>query len=128
MSSGIVSSSSLRSRVCLNPSLILILRAFLVGFLGLASFFGRWRRLFLAGGALVGFWGGGAFFGGAFFGGGGGGGAFLFAGGAFFGGGGGGGGGAFLPFFGGGATGGGGFFAIPNAPCKQRVPLKKSGK
>ena len=37
-------------------------------------------------------------------------------------------------FFGGGDWGafffggGGGFFAIPNAPCKQRVPLKKSGK
>ena len=28
----------------------------------------------------------------------------------------------------GGGGGGGGFFAIPNTPCKQRVPLKKSGK
>ena len=86
--------------------MILILRLFFAPFLdlgfGLASFFGR-RGLFFGGE-------GGAFFGGAF----------------FFGGGGG--GGAFLPFGGGGGGGGGGFFAIPNAPCKQRVPLKKSGK
>ena len=72
-------------------------------------------RLFLAG-----------LFGGAFFLGGGG--AFFFlaggGGGAFFGGG----GGAFLPFDGGGGGGGGGFFAIPNTPCKQLAPLKKSGE
>ena len=125
-------------RFCLRPSLILILRLFLAAFFGLgfglASCLGRLRPFF-AGGDFVGFFAGGAFFGaggggGAFlpFFGGGGGGAFFFTGGAFFGGGGGGGGGAFLPFFGGGATGGGGFFAIPNTPCKQRVPLKKSGK
>ena len=93
-------------RFCLRPSLILILRLFFAPFLdlgfGLASFFGR-RGLFFGGGDWGGFLGGGAF---------------------FFGGG----GGAFLPFGGGGGGGGGGFFAIPNAPCKQRVPLKKSGK
>ena len=117
-------------RFCLRPSLILILRLFFAPFLdlgfGLASFFGR-RGLFFGGGDWGGFLGGGAFFfggeGGACFGGafffGGGGGAFLPFGG---------GGGAFLPFGGGGGGGGGGFFAIPNAPCKQRVPLKKSGK
>ena len=94
-------------RFCLRPSLILILRLFLAAFFGLgfglASCLGRLRPFF-AGGDFVGFFAGGAFFGA------------------------GGGGGAFLPFFGGGATGGGGFFAIPNTPCKQRVPLKKSGK
>ena len=113
-------------RLCLRPSLILILRLFFfapffgLGF-GLDSLFGP-LRLFLGGGDFVGFFVGGAFFGG------GGGGAFFFVGGAFFGGGGGGaflpfgggggGGGAFLPF-GGGGGGGGAFFAIPNAPCKH---------
>ena len=102
-------------RFCLRPSLILILRLFFAPFLdlgfGLASFFGR-RGLFFGGGDWGAFFfgGGGAFFGG-------GGGAFFF-----------GGGGGFLPLGGGGGGGGGGFFAIPNAPCKQRVPLKKSGK
>ena len=73
---------------------------------------------------------GGRFFGGgeAFLAFGGGGGAFL----AFGGGGGaflafGGGGGAFLAFGGGGGGGGGGVFAMANASCKHRVPLKKSG-
>ena len=37
------------------------------------------------------------------------------------------GGGAFLAFGGGGGGGGGGVFAMANASCKHRVPLKKSG-
>ena len=96
---------------------------FLVG--GLPFFAG----VFLAPlrGPLLVFGGGGAFFGlgggggGAFFGlGGGGGGAFFGLGG--------GGGGAFLPpGGGGGGGGGGGRFAVANASCKHRVPLKKSG-
>ena len=54
-------------------------------------------------------------------------------GGRFFAGGGaflafGGGGGPFLAFGGeGGGGGGGGVFAMANASCKHRVPLKKSG-
>jgi len=170
-------SLSSRRRVCLSPSLILIL----LPFLDESCFFGLFLgRFFFAGGAFG--LGGGAFLGGGgvfFLGGGegaflvlgsdflslaanskssaltaasicflrsfsegallglgggafflGGGGAFLpfgGGGGAFFLGGGGGGGGAFLPFGGVGGGGGGGFFAIPNTPCKQRVPLKKSG-
>ena len=128
ISSGTTSSLSSRIRFCLRPNLILILRLFLAGFFGgafcLASLLGR--RRFFGGGDLVGFFAGGAFFGGAFFFGGGGG-AFFFGGGGggvFFGGG----GGAFLPFDGGGGGGGGGFFAIPNTPCKQLDPLKKSGE
>ena len=129
ISSGTTSSVSSRMRFCLRPSLILILRLFLAGLFGgvffLASLLGR-RRRFFGGGDLDGFFAGGAFFGGAFFLGGGG--AFFFlaggGGGAFFGGG----GGAFLPFGGGGGGGGGGFFAIPNTPCKQLDPLKKSGE
>ena len=114
ISSGTTSSLSSRIRLCLRPSLILILRLFLAGFFGgafcLASLLGR--RRFFGGGDLADFFAGGAFFGG------GGGGAFFF----------GGGGGAFLPFDGGGGGGGGGFFAIPNTPCKQLDPLKKSGE
>ena len=48
-------------------------------------------------------------------------------GGAFFGLGGGGGGAFLPPGGGGGGGGGGGLFAMANASCKHRVPLKKSG-
>ena len=75
ISSGTTSSLSSRIRLCLRPSLILILRLFLAGFFGgafcLASLLGR--RRFFGGGDLADFFAGGAFFGGAFFGGGGGG-------------------------------------------------------
>ena len=109
-------SSSSVSRFCLRPSLILILRPFFFGaepgFFPRprgAPFLGPFRRL------LGGLEGGVRFFTGD--------GAFL-----AFGGGGGGGGGAFLAFGGdGGGGGGGGVFAMANASCKHRVPLKKSG-
>ena len=132
-------SSSSVSRFCLRPSLILILRPFFFGaepgFFPRprgVPFLERFRRLLggLEGGVRF-FTGGGAFL--AFGGGGGGGLAASFGlggGGAFlaFGGDGGGGGGAFLAFGGGGGGGGGGgVFAMANASCKHRVPLKKSG-
>jgi len=109
--------------------LILILRPLFLGedpFLAGEPFFFGGAFLAPLLGPFLAFRGAGLFFGlgggGAFlvFGGGGGGGAFLVFGG--------GGGGAFLPPGGGGGGGGGGLFAMTNAPCKHRVPLKKSGR
>ena len=127
-------SSSSVSRFCLRPSLILILRPFFFGAeLGFFPRPGGGPLLVPFRGLFVGLEDGGRFFGGggvfSAFGGGGGGGAAFFGlggGGAFLAIGGGG-GGPFLAFGGGGGGGGGGVFAMANASCKHRVPLKKSG-